>query len=304
MKDVEDMTLMEKVEAIKQSVGPLDLADTLELDVEDGKIHSPWNEADNTPSCHLYEDHFYDFSTGQGGDVIDLYMLLAKCSWGSAVNRLLKGAASMDAEAGRISRPSVVEADLTEQWYEILHGTPSSTELWADRLKPVSPFFLNDLWAQEELCATNEAMWIPHWHGGKVTGIKIRRADGSKTAVPGSQFGRGLYWPDGWREDADFAVIAEGESDCWALTQHFGWNGLIKVFALPGGAGLWREQWLADLQQFERIYTIFDNDVAGKSATERVRRSIGWSRWAGIDVPGVYNDAREALANGWQPRLK
>lgn len=303
MKDVEDMTLMEKVEAIKQSVGPLDLADTLELDVEDGKIHSPWNEADNTPSCHLYEDHFYDFSTGQGGDVIDLYMLLAKCSWGSAVNRLLKGAASADFEAGRIQRPPAVEADLGRELDDVYMA--AGLELidpWADRLKPVSVAALNDLQMNGELVISNGCMYIPHWHGDKVTGIKIRRLDGSKTAVPGSQFGRGLYMPFARWPHGKFAVIAEGESDCWALEQAL--DGQAWVCALPGGAGLWRPQWLEELQQYSRIYTCFDNDHAGIAATEKVRRSIGWGRWNELKVPTLFNDAREALANGWQPRLK
>lgn len=301
MTDVEDMTLMDKVAAIKASVGPLDLADSLDLDVVDGKIHSPYNQADDTPSCHLYEDHFYDYSTGNGGDVIDLYMLLAKCSWGSAVNRLLKGAMAMDADVGRIQRPTVVEADLTDQWRQLREDYHSYATFWVGQLKPLTAEFLWDMHLNNQLIAGEDTMWIPHWHNGKVTGIKIRQRDGRKSAVPGSQFGRGLYFADRW-PDNRVAVIAEGESDCWAMAQAL--DSTVNVYALPGGAGLWRDQWLQELQQYGKVYTCFDNDQAGQKATEKVRRAVGWGRWQELKVPQLYNDAREALAAGWVPKLK
>lgn len=298
--DPTEMTLMDKVAFIKTTVTTFDLVDMLELEVVDGKIHSPYNEADHTPSCHLYDDHFYDFSTGNGGDVIDLMMKLSGCSWGTAVNKLAKGAQYIDAEVGRVVRPPVVEADLWDEWKELSDGYQPGLYI-----PGVPPDLILDLWESDQLMVqmegVNGTVFIPHWHDGAVRGIKIRGADGRKTAVPGSQFGHGLYQPFSRWPHATRAVITEGESDCWAMEAVL--DGQAWVCALPSGAGLWRDDWLKDLEQFEKIYTCFDNDEAGRRATEKVRRSIGWGRWNELKVPQLYNDAREAIVAGWKPSL-
>ena len=129
--------------------------------------------------------------------------------------------------------------------------------------------------------------------------MKVRHLDGGKSAYPGSQFGHSLYWPGAYHPlTLSTVVITEGESDCWALLQQpTAWA----VCALPSGAGLWRDDWLTQLETYETIYTAFDNDRAGEQATERVRRAVGWGRWKELKVPTLYNDVREAIAAGWKP---
>ena len=282
-----------------------DLADMLELEVARDKIISPYNPDERTASCHLYEDGWFDFSTGKGGDVIDLYRALTGANLGRAVNKLLEGSVRLDADPDRVVHKPVELPDLTGQFqHSIEMGRLEGGRRadWASRLPGVSPTHLGLLEINQLLAVWPNMLMIPHWHDGKVRGIKIRNADGTKSAVPGSTFACGLYKADPHNNRADIAVLVEGESDCWALTRHFIVDP-VHVFALPGGAGLWKDAWLKDLEGYDTIYTAFDNDRAGRQATEKVRSAIGYGRWKELKVPTLFSDVRDAMAAGWIPKL-
>lgn len=301
MADVSEMDAMEKVGFVRSTVTPLDLADMFELEVWGDKIRSPWNESDHTPSCHLYEDGFFDYSTGRHGDVIDLFMKLTGKTWGQSVNKLAAGAERMDADPDRVRRVPRELPDLTAT-FEMLRHPEYDSSVWAARLRPIPEELLFDLWMAEVVGGSNTQMAIPHWHGGIVRGIKLRSATGAKSAVPGSTFACGLYYPQVVLPVRTM-VITEGESDSWALLASPVRHTTVTIAALPSGAGLWRDSWLADLEQYETIYTAFDNDRAGRQATDKVRSAVGWGRWRELKVPDLFNDVREAMAAGWEPKL-
>ena len=296
--EFEDMTVPEKVEFVKGRIGPLDLADMFDLELHSDKIHSPFNEADRTPSCHLYEDGWFDYSTGRYGDVIDLYIALTGKSWGAALNRLGAGAERMDVDPDRIRREPTVLPDLTERW-QLMPQCTSIGDRFRNALAPVSERFLTELWACNEIKEQFGSMFVAHWHGGVVRGIKVR-GPGGKSAVPGSTFMAGLYRPLPDHSESGVAVITEGESDCWALIDR---TIDAEIFSLPCGAGVWKDAWLEQLAGYDKIYTAFDNDRSGQAATEKVRGAIGWGRWDELKVPTLYKDVREALAAGWEPKL-
>lgn len=301
-----DSSLQEKIDFIRGALSPLDLVEVLGLEEHRGKIVSPFNPDERTPSCHLYEDGWFDFSTGKHGDVIDLYRALTGEGLGRAVNRLLEGAQRMDADPDRVVRRPVELPDLRPLW--IIGHIPVDADEWSGRLTPISSStldFLNHYGMIGRHRPDDGSMAIAHWHDGVVRGIKLRSPSGAKSAVPGSTFACGLYSahvPTGSRT----AVITEGESDCWALMQAFG-EGVsdpyADVYALPSGAGLWKDHWLQALEGYSTIYTAFDNDRAGRQATEKVRSAIGWGRWKELAVPTLFNDVREAMAAGWEPKL-
>lgn len=296
--DFDEMTAMEKVDYVRATMTPFDVADTFELEERHGKIFSPFNPNERTPSCHLYEDGWFDYSAGKGGDVIDLYMLLTGAEWGAALNRLLVGAVRAGADPDRIRRRPTELPDLTDQFVAQLERSAPVGD-WAPSLAPVTAETLNHLFVEASIASTGTELWIPHWQGMLVRGIKVRNIKGQKSAVPGSTFAVGLYWT--LPAEQERLIIAEGESDAWALLQAPGLYA--DVAALPGGAGLWKDRWLDGLDQYETIYTAFDNDRAGQQATEKVRSAVGWGRWKELKVPSLYKDVREAMAAGWEPKL-
>jgi hypothetical protein len=306
--DWEEMTVGDKIAAIKATISPRDLVDLLDdLDVIGDKIRSPHNPGERTPSCHLYDDHWFDYSTGKGGDVIDLAILLTGSTWNAAVGLLARAAQSEDLDIGRIARPAVAEElpDMTDDYQTVARRYLSlglEQQVLADRIPGVLPNTWRALVKNRSVTVEGETILIPHIHDGVVRGVKVRGVNGQKSAWPGSKFTCGLYrfntGVEYW-SPTTMCVITEGETDCWALT------GLVDadVFSLPSGAGLWRKEWLDELDRYDRIFTAFDNDHAGQQATEKVRASIGWGRWRQLQVPPFYNDVREAIIVGWKPRL-
>tara|TARA_R110002073_G_scaffold1632_6_gene11427 strand:- start:157 stop:1005 length:849 start_codon:yes stop_codon:yes gene_type:complete len=270
------------VDLVKQTITMVEVAEMLGYDPDrNDKIRPPWNESENTPSCHIYEDHWFDYSTGKGGDFIDFIqsidpdMTFGKALWDTWRRALNVGKEPGDVEAIKIR----VLEDFTEE----LQRYPT----WCGV----------DQYGRH---GDGSTMLIPHREPGRVYGVKTRA--GRKAAWPGSQFTHRLYHPFGWSidESRTGCLIAEGESDAWALTEQ---NLGVEVFALPSGAGAWKDHWMSDLERYESVWLCMDNDRAGATAREKLTRKIGFGRAENLRVPQLYNDAREAIEAGWIPVL-
>jgi hypothetical protein len=308
----EDPPIHEKVALLKTMVNIVEVAELLGLEPDHQlKTFSPYHD-ENTASCQLYEpDHFFDYSTGRGGDAIDLVIAVRGCSWGSAVYQLWTRGLRAGFEPGRhqaVARPEA--SDLWSVWMDVPAPPDVTTNLdyWASKLG-VEFDLVQALWAGGYIrFPGGDEIWIAHWQndGEKpvVRGIKTRDRSGQKGSVTGSQYTHGLYSSKlGGFPSVPVAVITEGESDCWVLSWLWR-DDPIDVFALPSGAGLWRAEWLEQLAPYRIVYTAFDNDQAGKQATDKVARSIGYGRTSQLTVPSLYNDVREAFIAGWRPEAK
>jgi hypothetical protein len=298
LDDFDELELEEKIALIRGAYTPRDVCEQFEIDIVGDKIRSPFNEHDETPSCHLYEDGWFDYSTGKWGDVIDLVVHLSGRKPGQVLRQLAGGVQSMELDPDRVKRAEKKVADLTQLYSDLTLNDYDDMCWWVDRIPGVNLSYM-----LEHGGVTTDAggnLLIPHGHDYRVHGIKVRHKDGRKTSVSGSSFTVGLYFASIPPLDSTVAVITEGESDCWALEQA---RPDLHVYALPSGASLWRDDWLAQLEAYETIYTAFDNDRAGQQATEKVRTSIGWGRWKELRVPQLYNDVREAIVAGWEPKL-
>ena len=76
------------IELVKQTVTVPEVAELLGFEPNSQqKIPSFANPDERTPSLHLYEDHWYDYGTGQHGDVIDL---VAAAYPGSTINEIVR----------------------------------------------------------------------------------------------------------------------------------------------------------------------------------------------------------------------
>jgi hypothetical protein len=294
-EDWDDLSFEQQVEAIKATVTVPDVAQLLGFEPDSrGKIASPWHQEERTPSCHLYDDHFWDYSTGQGGDIFDLVKAFyPDASLRKIMNDLRNKALHAGLEVGDVERQRPTELQDFTSELALMEGA-HLVDVWEGM--HVTPFGL----VQHE-----GDIYVLHREPGRVYGVKVRYGSGAKGSWAGSQFTHRLYDPYGWNASytpKDWVVITEGESDAWALI-HAGLSDEADVLALPSGASAWKDHWLEDLTAYNRVYLCFDNDKAGKDALDKVTRRIGVIRAHTLRVPQLLNDAREAVKAGWQPSL-
>jgi len=109
--------------------------------------------------------------------------------------------------------------------------------------------------------------------------------------VPGTLFGQHLFPSSGKR-----VVITEGELDAASCQEVMsGWP----MVSLPGGAGTAKKsvqrayEWL---QGYEEIVLFFDNDEAGRKATEEAASVLPPGKCKIASLQGDYKDASDALS--------
>jgi len=307
---------------IKEKFSVPDVANELGLEIVGDKTFCLFHD-EATMSMHLYEEHWYSYCCGEIGDVLKLVMSYYDCSFRRAIHWFIDGQTDEDIAARptvKLSREKVV-TDLSEMYDSMRRGVTQRHEDMVLRRWPY--LSAHGAWPGTPF----EGGWMnAHWDGeDRVVGIKLRHFDGSKSAVPGSTFSAELYYPkppDWGRLDRDYPsarrsvadpaakvcgprtmVLCEGETDAHAMLVALGeWSGTAIVAGLPGGASKWDPGWVGD--SFREVYVCMDNDRAGRSALDTIRRSVGWDRVRELKVPGLYADACEALDAGWSPTLR
>lgn len=291
------------IELVKETITVPEVAELLGLEAnEQDKITSPFNQDERTPSCHLYEDHWYDYSAGKGGDVVDLVRVFyPDMSVPRAVKLIWNRALRAGREPGDVERQPVRQVQDFSQQLAGLTLDPAIIQGWSEKLGVPIPGNCRHQ-------ATVDLL-IPHEDQDGVYGVRVRHQDDSKESWLGSQFTKRLYDPFGWGEGygaiGGECVITEGETDCWALQSvlHNDDGAWPPVFALPSGAQSWKDSWLEDLEPFDKVWLCLDNDDAGNKAREKLTRKIGYLKVEQLRVPPLYNDARKAIAAGWRPEL-
>lgn len=267
------------------------------------RICSPAQPDHHRNNLALYEGDggAHDFFTGEGGDVIWFVQYMTGKTFSQALTAIIHKALKAGREPGDVEKQSVrqvmdfteaLEKEIGDKYFRVYETINNP---WEDLNHP-----RNCLWDWMP-----DTLLIPHQDQDGVYGVKVRHSNGRKEAWPGSQFTKRLYDPRGWPTWAhvppgDSCVVAEGESDCWALD-----SALVStvVYALPSGASCWKDHWLKDLEPFDKVWLCMDNDAAGKAARDKLARKIGHLRVEHLRVPDLFNDAREAIQAGWRPEL-
>ena len=303
--------LDDKIDWIKTHVDMYQVLEMCGIDRPDRnqKIRSIFNEKERTPSMHIYPDHYFCYATGQGGDQIQFVREYKGLRMREAVNFLAGGG---DPNSRRIEADRPTELpDLTEIWLAKQPKDPTK-EQWGQLRNLIAAKWptltVEDIY-QFGSKLVMEKLWTPHWEQLSdrwvVRGIKTRSIyTGAKRAIKGSTFRQALYQANYEPTDNKVAVIVEGESDTWVLTKAAPW---VDVYGLPSGAGLWRDEWRSQLEQYEKIGIAFDTvsasgkpDEAGIEAIDRVTGSLATGGKSAIvlEVPG--GRVAEAVAAGWR----
>ena len=291
---------------VKNNVTMDDVCDRLGIHLGPSrKIRSIYRD-EKTPSLHVYKSDYFDYATGQGGDVIRFVMDHQHWDFKKAVRWLARASSNDMIRTRKPSKVEEQEVDLTPFW----HTIDSTVDPLDVMTRTEWPAYAAQKWGLTigELIDYGSAfhrptpyseveLWTPHWHGGKVRGVKVRNMDGGKRSVTGSKYTYGLYKPTLEPRDGHDEVlfIVEGESDAWVLQSYLD-SGPRRggvVWGLPSGASLWRDSWRKDVQPFVQVFVITDSDQAGNEARERIVGSLTtkgledmpkvWNLWAPVD---------------------
>jgi hypothetical protein len=234
-------------------------------------------------------------------------------SFGQAC-QFLSGAVDLSSNVERVSRPEREVQDFTER-FEAEFGNRLGWIEEARRLWPHLTFEWLECWFKVK--PTKHALWIPHFDGARMTGVKTRSFyTGQKKAFEGSTYPnlyrrRGtLRVSTGWRQAAPARAqgtelwLCEGESDTWTMTR-FADAEVVDVAGLPSGVQGWQKH-LEEIQNYDRVTLWFDHDRAGVNAGHALGQALAATEkpvvWRG-QFPEEFNDVTEAAVGGWRPTV-
>jgi twinkle protein len=230
-----------------------------------------------------------DFSTGEGGDLLDL--------WIAAKGGTLPEALDAARNWLGLSRPEPYRQPVRtytrpkKPTCSAVHGRPLDY-LAEDRNIP------GDVLAKYKVASNDDEIIFPFLLPDGILALaKSRKAeDGAKPKPTAADCEPVLF---GWQaipSDAREIVITEGEIDAlsWAA---YGRNALSVPFG--GGKGA-KQQWIESeferLERFERIYISTDMDKPGDEAANEIAGRLGRHRCYRVSLPR--KDANECLVNG------
>ena len=300
------MTLGTELETVRDEVKrTVTMAEVVRMcglsDPKHRKIRSIFNPAEKTPSLHLYDYDWYDFSTGKGGDQITFVQEARGVSYRQALEILGRGMPLAVRPRERFANDMPYEPpDFTARFENLIES--EEVDQWEELVQGKWPYLrLVDLFAFGCKVTATGDLWIPHWvpdSSGEhyVRGIKVRHLpDGAKSSVTGSAFTVGLYRPTPRRRTTPHALITEGESDAWVMAKMLDKRD-VTVYGLPSGASTLKDRYLDELMEYSTVSTVFDDDQPGVDAVNwflENRPSVNV-----IEVPG--GRVAEAAATGWR----
>jgi len=216
-----------------------------------------------------------DFSTGESGDLLDLWCAVKSCDMRTALTEAKSYLGISDPKLtapslktfARPDRPKCVTPKPDSPVMEYLKGRG---------LKP-------ETIAAFKIGEQGRLMVFPYMRDGglvhwKTIGID-RDASGKKTGIRTSADTEPCLF--GWHtipDDAREVTITEGEIDAMSAWQ-LGRPALSVPFG--GGSGAkqsWIEYEYANLERFDTIYLCLDNDEEGRKATEEIIKRLGRER--------------------------
>ena len=156
-----------------------DVLDLLEYENpgQPGKVPCPFHE-ETTPSCHVYDDHWWSYCCGKGGSVIDFVMAFYGCSFARAM-QVITTADVVDetrAPKARVDKPA--ERPLVEQLDEASCPFGLEHEALAARRWPTlaGRGILHSNPARVQ--AVHEGLAFIHWNDYGIAGVKVKKFDG------------------------------------------------------------------------------------------------------------------------------
>lgn len=295
------------ISQIKSRISCLDFATQNNLPVSksgDRCISPLRSGATNKTSFIVYDDFFFDFGSGEGGDVIDFAAkLLFNDDKGKAIKHLaqLTGVTVNDTHSQTWVKYTQNLCNRIQSYHESL------TE--ADRQYLYQRGITDDTINRNKIGRTPEGrLIIPYWKNGYVCYFATRYMPGGKypeqkyKKMPIDDYNEHTVWGLHTLDrdkNRDLLVIAEGAFDALSFEQ----EGYSVISAITGHFS--SEQLptaLSIAKSFKKVFLVFDNDVvtrAGEKFTIKMAKILTEKRIPCVigSVPSTYKDISEFYAD-------
>ena len=257
-------------------------------DGQEWRVGSINGEAGKSLGVHLTGQKagvFCDFSTGEAGDLLDLWTAVRGVGIGEACRQV---AEFLGVRAARVENPRPAYSRPNRDG---ISGLTEHHRRWLVEERGLSPESVTAYL----LASRREEIVFPSLVDGELVAAKYRKLPKGFRVDAGCE--PVLF---GWQAipaAARSVVIVEGELD--ALAMHtLGYPALSVPFG--GGTGEKQAKWIAAefdrLAPFDRIYLALDADGPGQEATAEIVKRIGRERCFVLDLP--HKDANACLLAG------
>lgn len=233
-----------------------------------------------------------DFASGEGGDLLDLWMAVRRVS---LVQALDEARAWLGIERPTLQRPARPEFTRPEKPKCRVPAEVVKDYLVERRNVPGEVLTAYKVGEQG-----NRIVFPFLTPEGELAMVKVREAvDGAKPKPTAANCEPILF---GWQaipNDARDIVITEGEIDALSMAA-YGYPALSVPFGGGGGKkqGNWIESEFERMDRFERIYLALDMDDEGDAAADEIANRLGRHRCLRVTLPK--KDANECLMAGIQ----
>lgn len=229
-----------------------------------------------------------DFNSGQGGDLIELWRLVRRLDLVKALEEIRDYLGVEKPEFYKISEKTYkkpVKPKCTAPKSQVLEYLESR-------------MIFSDTLAKYKIAEDGNKIVFPFLKpNGELSLVKTREAvDGAKPKPTSAGCEPILF---GWQAidpNARTIALTEGEVDSLSLAQ-YGHDALSVPFGGGGGA---KQQWIENdfenLERFETIYIVTDNDGPGEEAAQEIASRLGLHRCLRVILP--FKDANECLCEG------
>jgi twinkle protein len=225
-----------------------------------------------------------DFSTDQGGDLLDLWRVCRGLSLPEAMNETAAfvGIHLPKPESRSYSKPTRPKNI----------GTATGAAMdWLTQVRRLSPEAITAF----KVAATKDERHLvfPFMRGGELLNLKHRAIADKKDMRVEKGCEQLLF---GWQaipEGARSVVLCEGELDAMSLWQYG--HPALSVFAGAGNHA-WLDNEFDNLERFDEIFLCLDGDEAGRKGTAQLLERLGRDRCRIVRLPK--KDANECLVAG------
>jgi putative DNA primase/helicase len=296
------------ISQIKNRISCVDFAqqNNLPISKSGDRCISPLRSgATNKSSFIVYDDFFFDFGSGEGGDVIDFAAkLLFNDDKGKAIKHLAK----------------VTGTDISptnnQSWVKYTQNLCNKIQSYHEKLTDDDRKYLyqrgitDDTINRNKIGRTPEGrLIIPYWKNGYVCYYATRHLPGGKypeqkyKKMPVDDYNEHTIWGLHTLDrdpDRNLLVIAEGAFDALSFEQ----ENYTVISAITGHFS--REQLptaLSIARSFKQVFLVFDNDTitkAGEKFTIKMAKILTENRIPCVvgQVPPTYKDISEYYAAG------